>query len=231
MLAGTVIDLPLQIPAETAERLLAALDVEGKIPRAFETLGPVAGRDVVLIGPEDGIVASRLVQASARLRPTAFGDGRLPLPDGCADVVVAAWAAFRGVDRTEVDEADRVLRPGGRLLVLHDYGRDDVSRLRDAALPEYTMWSRRDGPFLRGGFKIRVLHCFWTWDTIEDARAVLLGFGPAGVALADALHRPRASWNLAVYHRWRGGRAPDEAGLVGVSGAAAATRRLEGSAA
>ena len=62
-----------------------------------------------------------------------------------------------------------VLRPGGRLLVLHDYGRDDVSRLR-GDLPEYGLLSRRDGPFLRGGFKVRVVHCFWTFESIEEAR-------------------------------------------------------------
>ena len=44
-------------------------------------------------------------------------------------------------------EVDRVLRPDGRLLVVQDYGRDDVCRLR-GELPEYGAWSRRDGPYL-----------------------------------------------------------------------------------
>ena len=100
-------------------------------------------------------------------------------------------------------------RPGGRLLVVHDYGRDDVSALRDPEAPEYTSWSRREGPFLRDdGFKIRVLHCFWTFETLEDARAVLAEFGERGAAVAERLKRPRLSWNVAVYHRWRGGVAP-----------------------
>ena len=47
--------------------------------------------------------------------------------------------------RAETAEAARVLRPGGRLLVVLDYGRDDVSRLR-GDLPEYGALSRRDGP-------------------------------------------------------------------------------------
>ena len=101
-----------------------------------------------------------------------------------------------------------MLRPSGRLLIVHDYGRDDISRLRAADLPEYTSWSRRDGPFLRAGFRIRVLHCFWTWASVEDARATLEAMGADGVALAAALHRPRVTWNLAVYHRWRGGLEP-----------------------
>ena len=77
-------------------------------------------------------------------------------------------------------EAARILRPGGRLLALHDYGRDDVSRLHGER-PEYTDWSRRDGPFLRGGFKIRVIHCFWTFESIEDGQGFLAeAFGEPG---------------------------------------------------
>ena len=48
----------------------------------------------------------------------------------------SCWQAFRGVDPTEMSEVGRVLRPGGRLLVVHDYGRDDMSRLH-GDLPEY----------------------------------------------------------------------------------------------
>ena len=72
------------------------------------------------------------------------------------------------------------VRPEGGLLVAHDYGRDDVSPLRDADAPEYRVWSRREGPFLRGGgFRIRVVHCFWTFDTLADAASLL------GDALGD----------------------------------------------
>jgi len=231
MLAGTVFDLPYQLPDPGAAELLAALDVEGKITRALQTLGPVAGRDVALVGPADGVLAGRLAAANARIVPVAFEDRRLPLEDGSVDVVAAAWRSFRGVDAGELAEADRVLRPGGRLLVLHDYGRDDISHLRDATLPEYTSWSRRDGPFLRGGFKIRVVHCFWTWSSLDEARAALACFGTAGEELGAGLHRPRASWNVAVYHRWRGGQAPADAVPDGVSVAVRETRRLEGSVA
>ena len=118
--------------------------------------------------------------------------------------MVASWSAFRGVEQGELTEADRVLRADGRLLVLHDYGRDDVARLRPDA-PEQLAWSRRDGPFLRAGFRIRVLHCFWTFDSVEDARDFLrAAFGEIGAAVASELKRPRLSWNVALYHRSRG---------------------------
>ena len=100
---------------------------------------------------------------------------------------------------------ERWLRPGGRLLVVHDYGRDDVSRLFDPR-PEYGDWSRRDGPFLGNGFKIRVVHSWWTFDSIEDTRAFLAdAFGQRGADLAASLTRPRLSYNVAVYHRTFGG--------------------------
>jgi SAM-dependent methyltransferase len=133
------------------------------------------------------------------------GDSRpWPVADASIDTIVSVWSGFRGVDPETLDEADRVLRPDGRLLVVHDYGRDDVSRLRGDR-PEYGAWSRRDGPFLSGGFRVRVLHCFWTFDTIDDAKEFLeSAFGPAGRDLAAQLKRPRVSYNVAIYHRSRG---------------------------
>ena len=260
-------DLPIDLPdPDLAGRLAGALDVEGKILRALEALGPIAGRDVVLVNGDGGLRARQLVSLGARLTvleqpdrlaalaaalaaapeagpsgadagvpeaspadasPAEAGvpDADLPgvtiaagepgstgLAAASADVVVSYWSGYRGPDPAEIAEADRILRPGGRLLILHDYGRDDVSRLFAPDRPEYTTWSHRHGPFLRGGFKIRVIHCFWTFDSIEQASALLRdGFGETGAALAATLGRPRLSYNVAIYHRTRPepGAAPE----------------------
>ena len=202
-----VADLPFPLDPPLASALQRALDVEGKIPRALDSLGPIGGRDVVLVGGGEA-EAQRLTELGGRLTGVdpfaADGSAGWPLADESADAVVASWSAFRGVEPAELTEADRVLRPNGRLLVLHDYGRDDVARLR-AEPPDVLDWSRRDGPFLQAGFRIRVLHCFWTFESLEVARDFLqAAFGELGAAVGSELKRPRLSWNVALYHRNRG---------------------------
>lgn len=204
-------DLPITLDPALAERFARALDAEGKIPRALDALGPVADRDVVLVGG-GSLRAGQLVEAGARVSGVEWDNGRLPVADGSADAIVGCWSVFRGVHAPELAEADRVLRPGGRLLIVHDYGRDDASRLR-GDLPEYGTWGRRDGPFLAAGFRIRVVHCWWTFDDIEAAGSFLgAAFGELGTALAAGLRRPRLSYNVAVYHRDRTGSAAPGAG-------------------
>jgi len=207
-----VSDLPLSLHPGPAAALAAALDRERKIDRALEALGPIAGRDVIVLGGGPDEIVRRTADG-ARLTSLASlsDDGGRRLPDASADTIVTAWSAFRGVAPGELAAADRLLRPAGRLLVVHDYGRDDVSRLR-GDLPEYGSWSRRNGPFLANGFRVRVIHCFWTFDTLADARSFLgEAFGPDGLALGETLKRPRLSYNVAVYHRTRGATAASDA--------------------
>jgi SAM-dependent methyltransferase len=205
-----VADLPFPLEPDLANTLGRALDIEGKIPRALDALGPIADRDVVLVGGGE-LESQRLAELGARLIPVdplpTGGNPLWPLPDASADAIVAEWSAFRGVDARELAEAERVLRPGGRLLVIHDYGRDDVARLR-GDLPEHRDWSHRDGPYLSAGFRIRVIHCFWTFESLDGARGFLrAAFGDVGGAIADGLKRPRLSYNVALFHRSRGGSA------------------------
>ncbi len=197
-----VADLPIDLAPGLSERLARALDVEGKLPRALDALGPVRDRDVVLVDGAGGIRARQLADLGARITLVdSNGPAPFDAPAGSADVVVSYWSAFRGVAPEQVVDARRLLRPGGRLLVVHDYGRDDVATLRGDP-PEHGLWSRRDGPFLADGFKVRVVHCWWTFDTLEEARGFLAdGFGRPGRDVGERLARPRVSYNIAIYHR------------------------------
>ena len=197
-------DLPVALPSRLEAIFVAAFDRAGKLVSAIDALGPIADRDVLLVGAARGPVVDGLAAAGARLTSaepaTPF---KLDAPDASADVVLGLWSAFRGVEAAEISEVDRVLRPGGRHLAVHDYGRDDVSRLHGER-PEYGSWSHRLGPFLSGGFRVRVVHCFWEFET-QDATSSFLhdAFGEAGAAVAATLTRPRLSYNVAVYHRSR----------------------------
>ena len=195
-------DLPIDLGPGLAEQLTRILDVEAKIPRTLEALGPVGGRDVLLLDGDDGIRARQLTELGGKVTSAdADGPAGFAAPDASADVVVSMWTSFREGMARDIAAAKRVLRPGGRLLVVHDYGRDDVSRLR-GDLPEYGLWSRRDGPFLHGGFKVRVVHCFWTFESMEEAGTFLgEAFGEVGREVAASMKRPRLSYNVAVYHR------------------------------
>jgi hypothetical protein len=200
--------LPIDLAGELGDRLARVIDIEGKIAGALEALGPISNRDVALVDGGDGPIQRQLEAAGARLLNAQGGSPiRFDLAPSSADAIVTLWSSFRGVDPADIAKADRVLRPGGRLLVVHDYGRDDVSILR-GDVPDLRAWSRRDGPFLRSGFRIRVVHCFWTFDSLETAAAFLGdAFGRLGSDFAATLTRPRLTYKVAIYHRTRGAPA------------------------
>jgi ubiquinone/menaquinone biosynthesis C-methylase UbiE len=105
-------------------------------PETAALLPPLAGRDVLDLGAGNGHYAALARDSGARRalaldltpemlaaapRPALQADaGRLPLRDGCLDVVVAALLVSFVADRTAVfREVARVLRRGG-CLVLSD---------------------------------------------------------------------------------------------------------------
>ena len=231
--------------ADASRRLEPFIDVEGKLPRTLEALGPIGQRDVALVDAAGAWQARQLLGLGGRVVALApadraevlrtelsseIGAGAVKiavgtpvasgLTGGSVDAVVSFWSAFRGGSPEEVAEAERILRPGGRLLLVHEYARDDLARLWPAERSrELVAWSRRDGWFLGHDFKIRVIHAFWTFPdlaTLREMGEVL--FGPEVAPLLADLRRPRLSWKLVVYHRTRAAQN-DVASAVGTRGA------------
>lgn len=175
-----------------------AFDRERKLIRAIDELGQIAGRDLAVVGTIPAWLLGGLHTSGARVLDGSSGE---PTAPGGADVVLGAWSSFRETHDVAITAALGLLRPGGRLLIVHDYGRDEIDGLMGDR-PESTTWSRRGGPFTEAGFKIRVVHCWWTFDAIDDAARFLDdAFGDAGTEFAATLRRPRLAHNVAIYHR------------------------------
>ncbi len=201
-------DLSLALPsAELEEAFLRVVDVEGKVPAALESLGPVIDRDVAVLDSGRGFLARQLAEFGARVTAVPF-----PAPDAALadlagrsrslDAVVVPWSEMATPASSFIADASRLLRPGGRLLIVHDYGRDDVWALRPLDHERLVAWSQRGGPFLGTGFRVRVIHCWWTFASVEQARELLgVGFGALGLELAERIKRPKLEYNVAVYHR------------------------------
>ena len=203
---AAVADLPFSFTnAAIASRLARVVDVDGKIPRAIGELGQVAGRDVVVLRADGDIRAAQLRAAGARVT-TSADDGH-ELRPGCADVVVRCWGETGAVavpDAAGLSAAERLLRPSGRLLVVADYGRDDVARLRpEGETPEvYRALRARDAALVGQGFRLRVIHGWWTFGSLEEAGTFLAeAFGDRGRSVASTLRRPRLSHKVVIYHR------------------------------
>jgi hypothetical protein len=205
-------DLPAPLPTPELEvAFLNVIDVEGKLIAALESLGPIADRDVVLLDAGHGYRSRLMTEIGARVVPVALTpeadesealDRMALLPQGKADAVIALWSELAVPGSAFLAAAEGLLRPTGRLLIVHDYGRDDVWNLRPDVRARAVDWSQRRGPFLGAGFRVRVIHCWWTFRSVEQA-AELLGaaFGEIGVEVAGRLKRPRLEYQVAVYHR------------------------------
>jgi hypothetical protein len=228
-------DLSAALPTTDLEdAFIGVVDVEGKLTAALDSLGPVAGRDVVVLDAGRGFRAALLAEIGARVTAVTFPDARdvpavldrmAELPAGEADVVLVAWSELASPGSVFVAQAERLLRPCGRLLIVHDYGRDDVWGLMPDRRERAVEWSQRRGPFLGAGFRVRVIHCWWTFESLDSASELLTaGFGELGTELADRMKKPRLEYQVAIYHRSTapqplgGEKVDDEIGVGAAAG-------------
>jgi SAM-dependent methyltransferase len=214
---------------ELHDRLTAAIDPDRKVLQALERIVPLSGKRIADIGTGIGhfpmLLARRTARiygiesdpallAEARHRATAahqpnirIVEGeptRLPLRSGAVDVVLTANIWPDDTSLPAIAEGLRVIRPGGRLVVIGYYGRDDVASLLEPETVALSLEAtqRRTGWWLRNGFKIKVVHARFDVSDAQLAHELLPRlYGDRGRAWLMAPHAASLRLNLGLFHR------------------------------
>jgi len=209
-------------------RLGAAIDPDRKVLGALERIVPLSGLRIADVGTGIGHYPMLLARRTGRTYgvesdPELLAEARrravdahqpnirivegsstsIPLRDGAVDVVLTSLIEPDDGSLPAIAEARRVLQPGGRLIVISHYGRDDVSALMEPEVVEHIVMAtrRRSGWWLRNGFKIKVVHARLDLGDATTAHELLPRlFGDRGRAYLMGAHRSSLRLNLGLFH-------------------------------
>jgi SAM-dependent methyltransferase len=223
--------LPAKATADPALHALLGevIDPQRRVLDALERIVPLSGKRIADVGTGIGHYPMLLARRTGRtygiesepallgvarerasaahqpnIRIVEGGPEHLPLRDEAVDVVLSGLIEPDDAYLPAIDEALRVLRPGGHLIVIGYYGRDDLASLLDPAVVARALEAtqRRTGWWLRHGFKIKVVHS--GLDLRDPAMALELLprlYGERGRAYLMGAHPPMLKLRLGLYHR------------------------------
>ncbi|MGH2462094.1 MAG: class I SAM-dependent methyltransferase [Candidatus Limnocylindria bacterium] len=213
---------------ELYHRLGDMIDPGRKVLAALERIVPLSGKRIADVGTGIGHYPMLLARRTARTYgiesdPALLGEARLramaahqpnirmvegeptalPLRDGAVDIVLHGLIEAEEAAMPAIAEALRVLRPGGRLVVIGYYGRDDVAPLFEPEVVSYARQAtqRRIGWWLRHGFKIKVVHARLDLRDTEAVHAILPRlYGDRARAFLMSSYPPLPELKLGLYH-------------------------------
>jgi ubiquinone/menaquinone biosynthesis C-methylase UbiE len=202
-----------------------AVDPEEQIPAAMQAAAPIEGRILLDVGAGVGdrtILYARLASRVFALEPdpaavplllgrikssgltnvtlVPAGAERIPLEDDIIDVAYATWSYFFGPSSEPgLREVERVVRPGGDLIIAQNYGHDDLAQIWTADEAECETWPPW---FVEQGFEYEVVDTVWRFSSVDDALAVL-GFlwGARARAYVVEHQQVEFSYKVAIYHK------------------------------
>ena len=209
-------------------RVGEAFDPDRRVLDALERIIPLSGRRIADVGTgighypmllarrtgrTYGIESDPALLAEARRRAAGAhqpniriveGDlRRLPLRDGAVDIVLTSGIEPEDAAGPLIEEALRVIRPGGRLVAIGYYGRDDVAALLEPEVVAHAREAtqRRSGWWLRNGFKIKVVHARIDLADPSLAHELLPRlYGDRGRAFLMGPHPDTLRLNLGLFH-------------------------------
>jgi SAM-dependent methyltransferase len=209
-------------------RLGEVFDPDRQVLSALERIVPISGKRIADVGTGIGHYPMLLARRTGRtygietepellrvareravamhqpnIRIVEGGGDRLPLRDGAVDIVLSGQIEPDDAWLPAIDEALRVLRPGGRLVVIGYYGRDDVVALLEPEAVERALDAtrRRTGWWLKHGFKIKVVHSRLELGDEQTANELLPQlYGERCRAFLAAPHPLSLRLRLGLYH-------------------------------